>query len=404
MRVCVHHHFTYLLENIISKSYVNTYITSPCYHRFANVKTVKRLETLAKDIGAAPTQTKRILVGLSFGPSSAALVDILNDQLQGQLRKRPSPMFAPYVVHIDTTDLSPQAAQQQTQTSPEPTAPTLLRRYTERYPDMHFSRVPITDSLSLDTIDWAALPVSLSADANLTSAEKLRDLLDRLPSTTSRADVVRLLVRHLLINEALRNDCRAVLFGCSTTALAELTLGETAKGRGFSLPFMVGDGPMTVKRFSSVLAQDHERIADDKQPPPPPDRASSVWVVYPNRDLFRNELVQYTSLSTPPLTEVLQGDATEAASSTVVSHKDVSIDDVMSRYFADVEKNYPSIVANVVRTTAKLDRRSDEESCCGLCGMGLDELGDERWKGEMGDDGDGEGGRLCYGCARALHG
>ncbi|PSS03772.1 hypothetical protein BD289DRAFT_478263 [Coniella lustricola] len=388
-------------QNEVTMKVRSEAICGTCYHRFANVKTVKRLETLAKDIGAAPSQTKRILIGLSYGPSSAGLVDILNDQLQGQLRKRPSPMFEPFVVHIDTTDLLPAVAQQQA--APPPSSPSsILQRYAERYQDMHFSSVPLTDALSLDTIDWAALHVAPSTDADLTPAEKLRDMLDRLPSTTSRADVVRLLVRHLLIDAALRSECRAMLLGYSTTALAELTLGETAKGRGFSLPFMVGDGSVVIKRFPTIVpAQDHQRIAGEERPNPAP---TSVWVAYPNRDLFRNELIQYTRLSTPPLTELLRGDTSETAPSAVVSHKDVSIDDVISRYFAGVEKHYPAIVANVVRTTAKLERRSDEDKCCGLCGMNLDELGDERWKGEMGDDSTGDEGRLCYGCARALHG
>jgi len=88
----------------------------------------------------------------------------------------------------------------------------------------------------------------------------------------------------------------------------------------------------------------------------------------------------------------------------------MSIEEVMSRYFEDAEQNYPSVVANVVRTTGKL-RRPEANRGCGLCGMALDELGNTKWKGEILDDrprGACEQpmhkGKLCYGCERSIYG
>lgn len=196
------------------------------------------------------------------------------------------------------------------------------------------------------------------------------------------------------------------MLGSSTTALAELTLGETAKGRGFSLPWMINDGPVPVQRFPSPWKrQDLEKLAErsvenDNQKR---NQSASLIIYYPNRELFRAELKQYIMLAEPPFTDLLCP-ASTLPSSAVISHKDVSIDEVMTRYFTEVEENYPSIVANVVRTTAKLERSDPEqEQYCGLCGMGIDELGDERWKGEIGDVGCGQDQTLCYGCSRATH-
>lgn len=401
----------------------NAHIYSRCYHRFVNVKTVKRLEKLALEIGAAPMHTKRILVGLSFGPSSAALVDILNDQIQSHLRKRPSAAFEVVVVHVDPADdMSPTDHQAgdgggggDGGDSPSPLPPPegarsghgLLDRYAERYPHFRFVRAPLAAALELDTIDWSALPLAPSRDAgSAPPAERLSEFLAQLPSTTSRADVMRLFVRHVLVSVALREACRAVLLGCSTTALAELTLGETAKGRGFSLPSMVGDGPLVIQRFPPRAQEGTEGSAEAHATAESGngklEKVATLSIHYPNREVFRNELIQYAALAEPPLTDMLLSKS--ASSSAVVSHRDVSIDDVMTRYFVDVEKNYPSIVANVVRTTGKLNRAGNggEEECCGLCGMALDELGDERWKGEIGEDGGDEDGRLCYGCSRAM--
>lgn len=312
--------------------------------------------------------------------------------------------------------------------SPSP-AQELLDRCARRYPHFRFRRVPLSTALELDAIDWAALSPpgrgNAEAGTNDTTADpapaRLRALLARLPSPTSRADVRRLLVRHLLLAAAAHESCRALVLGGSTTALAEVTLAETAKGRGFSLPWMVGDGPVAVQR-SGGSARSGEGEGEEKEEPSATGEAAAetdeestergavvtrLSVYHPNRELFRGELERYAALVEPPLMELI-APASDASgrgpAAAVVSHRDISIDEVMARYFAEVEQNYPSIVANVVRTTAKLNRLGDqgEEACCALCGMGLDELGDERWKGEIGDECQGEDGRLCYGCLRAM--
>lgn len=97
-------------------------------------------------------------------------------------------------------------------------------------------------------------------------------------------------------------------------------------------------------------------------------------------------------------------EADGSAGTSVVSHKDLSIEEVMARYFASVEEGYSGIVANVVRTTGKLERVTGDKFC-GTCGMTLDAQGDSRWAGELGDDLiDSEALRLCYGCKRSVHG
>lgn len=367
-----------------------------------NTKTVKRLEKLAAEIRAAPTQTKRILVGLSFGPSSAVLVDVLNDQIQFHLKKRQSSAFEGVVVHVDT-DLSAITSGDDESSSSQ----KLLEGFSKRYPQLTFLRVSLSSVLELDTIDWAVLPaIPIPRGGSGEDASKnLQALFDQLPSTTSKADLLRLFIRHILISTALKERCLALVLGCSTTALAELTLGETAKGRGFSLPWMVGDGPMTIPRYPTSNLTQNQAPDSSETGGGETNTTVQLSIYYPNRELFRNELVRYTTLVEPPLTDLIPSDDA-VGSSPVVSLRDVSIDEVMSRYFTDVEEKFPSIVANVVRTTAKLNRTAsaEQERCCGLCGMGLDTLGDQRWKGEMGDDEDQGEGRLCYGCSRASRG
>lgn len=361
------------------------------------MKAVKRLEVASKEIRAVPTQTKKVLVGLSFGVSSSSLINILDESAQNQLKKkRPTPAYDPVVVHVDTE------LEDQSSSSPSD-AERLLDKFSERYSRFTFRRIPLTTVLDLDTIDWSALPVTPSGgeDGEKGPEERLHNFFAHLPSTTSRADITRLFVRHILISAALAEGCSALLLGCSTTALAALTLGETAKGRGFTLPWMTNDGPQPVHAFAGMPQDGAGSVREAEAAG---QEVAKLPVYYPLREVFRNELVAYADLVSPPLTNLVRPSDADRSRSAVVSHKDVSIDDVMARYFDEVEASYPSIVANVVRTTAKLERLGEnrDDISCGLCGMGLDEQGDERWKGEIGDADAGEYGRLCYGCQRSM--
>lgn len=347
-------------------------------------------------------------------------------------------------------------------------------RMKERYGRFEFRTVYLEEVVGLETVDWEGLgladfaPTSTStstpthsseegSEATTTTmmkAEKLRSLFDTLPSTTSRTDLLRLFTRHLLISEARKSNCHALLLGSSTTALAELTLSETAKGRGFSLPWQINDGVLGVPSFNpsssspSTSSPTTSPTNADTGKTKKKDEENGILVYHPLRDALRKELVIFTKLTgDPPIFDLLpETDPTTTAA--VVSHKDLSIEEVMVRYFADVEENYPSIVANVARTTGKLMRlfgggadangppangkveegvengegkeeqdEEEEERLCGLCNMPLDEFGDERWKGELGEDSYRDasvvGGneeemkarqRICYGCERSIRG
>ncbi|KAM7192770.1 Protein of unknown function (DUF2392) domain containing protein [Naviculisporaceae sp. PSN 640] len=395
-----------------------------CFSKFISAKCVKQVGIIGKDIrnpgsgSGAESQKKKYVLGLSLGVSSSALVHLLNENVEYQLAKGRTAPFELIVVHIDPSCLYCSSDNDRGGELVEAT----LDRYRKRYSRFDFRLVPVSDVLNLGTVDWSTLPCSTDEAAEKgqkkpDTKQQLRELFQRLPSSTSRADILRLFTRHLLISEARQNECHALLLGHTTTALAELTLSETAKGRGFSLPWQVNDGPVAVVGY-----QKRDKPA-----------TTTVQIYHPLRDLLRKELVVYASeLTTPSLVADLAiSIPNHAASSSqqpapVVSHKDLSIEEVMFRYFAEVEENYPSVVANVARTTGKLvrilDRHGGEEEGvvgggngssekrerCGLCSLPLDEQGDERWRGELGDDevhqkGGGKG-RICYGCERSLRG
>jgi len=187
----------------------------------------------------------------------------------------------------------------------------------------------------------------------------MHDLIASLPTATSRTDAHQILLRRHITAFATQHACEAILWANSTTRLAERTLAETAKGRGASLPHLISDATS----------------------------ASGVQSFYPIRELLSKEIIAYTSLTSPPLTEIIVHETAKPP----VSTKNTSIDDLMRQYFESVEREYPSVVANVVRTAGKLQASvvGAKAERCELCDLPLVDRAPAR-------------SRLCYGCIRTL--
>lgn len=390
-----------LVNNLGSLIANSTLCHRDCFVKFIAAKCAKQVSILGKETRTGPGITRRYLLGLSRGVSSTVLLHLLNENINFQLSRNRSPPFELTAVYVDPSCLyHPQSLPLPDSSS---SSSSTLDRYRRRYPRFEYRCIPLTAVLNLTTIDWSALP--LSTDTSQPPEARLRSLFDGLPSAASRTDILRLFTRHILLSASHSAGCQALLLGHSTTAIAELTLAEAAKGRGFSLPWQIHDGQQTLSAANPNLEEVGGR--------------AEMLVYHPLRDVLRKELVTYATLTSPPLADLVDSDGTGSVREAVVSHKDLSIEEVMIRYFAEVEENYPSVVANVARTTGKLVRLSGEEErgerSCGMCGMPLDDQGDERWRGELGigeggDGGDNRGGgsaikgKLCYGCERSIRG
>ncbi|KAM0270247.1 hypothetical protein ACHAQH_009504 [Verticillium albo-atrum] len=371
------------------------FLCETCFAAYVSQKVVKRLSQPLKELRASTGQPPRYLLGLSFGSSSTGLLQILDANLRWLRKTTPRNVYELQAVHIDT-DLS------QSTVALEPSSAKLLQAYRDRFQDVSIDSVPFSAVLDAETIDWPALP---ALHANLEAPARLRHLLEKLPSVASRVDVSRLLLRHLLFHVAAQRGCSAIMMGYNTTALAELTLTETAKGRGYAVPWLVSDGAFPLSSFAALQGQD----GTEMNVPSAPRRQWDFPVYSPLRDVLRKEIVVYNGTTEAAVAGLTADDpGFGGVRGSVVSHKELSIEDVMARHFAEVEDKYPNVIANVVRTTGKLEKPAGEDAC-GLCGMTRDELGEARWKGEIGETTDEAAtsvGKdpLCYGCERSVRG
>ncbi|KAI4147134.1 MAG: hypothetical protein L6R39_003230 [Caloplaca ligustica] len=269
-------------------------------------KVNKKLESnkLRAGFKDAPNQ---LLLPISFGCSSISLLHVLDKQLHQQEEKTGRFSFQIHVLYIDQSAAGLQVDSDGT-----------WRALKERFPSHSYSIARIEDVCDDDT-DFASdgfLPTSSTANGpNFSKQQRLEDFLAGLPSATSRADMISILRSRLIASFAKKQDCSSILYGDSTTRLAERTLSETAKGRGAAIPWLTADG----------------------------ESPHGVKVVYPIRDLLRKEIVAYTTMTDPPLTPLILEDRVR---DVVTSSKNTTIEALMGQYFESVEQNYPSIVAN----------------------------------------------------------
>jgi cytoplasmic tRNA 2-thiolation protein 2 len=337
-------------------------VCKTCFSKYVQTKIVKRLETFRVK-NSEPGKERTLLVPLSFGPSSTALLRVLSRHLKGQLEKTGRTGFKLHILHILQPGDDATASEAR------------LEKVKDLYPDHIYSTTALSSITSDPELASTLLPTALQESLRTLKStspseppspdETFHSLLTTLPTPTSRADALTLLQRKLTLHHALATSCAAILFSDTTTRLSERILSETAKGRGFALPWLVSDGESPLR----------------------------VPIYYPLRDLLSKEVVSYVDfLEGPESLEgiVLKKDGGSAGAATIMM-KNSTIDDLTRQYFGGVEVDYPSIVANVVRTTSKLQARTlaDVEAHCELCDLPLEGQAPER-------------SRLCYGCIRTM--
>lgn len=322
-------------------------LCSECFCKYVSTKVVKRMELSFRVRDSTPGHQPELLVPFSFGPCSNALLHVLSQHLRGQSQKSGRTGYQLHVLHVDYQGSMDYR---------------LWDKLQLRYPEHAYSCCQLEDvvddqdlsPLLTDRTSQNSASAVIGDDENRLSAH-----LSALPSTTARADVFQLLRHRRVIQFAKEHNCDAILWAHSTTALAARTLAETAKGRGFALPWLVGDGE------SPLGVPSH----------------------YPLREILSKEVVAFASHAEPSYEDLVLKEDSKPA----VSTKNTTIDDLMEQYFTNVEAEYPSIVANVVRTTGKLQSPSLDqiEKHCELCNLPLQGQAPER-------------SRLCYGCIRNM--
>ena len=314
-------------------------------------KVLKRLET-NKIRGGFHDKPKTVLVPVSFGISSICLLHLLDQQIRSRNEQGRHAGYNLHVLIIDQSALFGISF-------PEDLA-ALLK---QRFPSYIHTIISIEDC-SKYGVEFD----EITADED----KGLSHTVASFSSPTSKLDFIEIARRRLIFAYAQRHSCDSVLFGDSTTRLAEKTLSATSKGRGGALPWITADSTAS----------------------------GGINCIYPMRDLLKKEIAAYAATISPTLMTLIARQSDQVYAST----KDMTIDGLMSRYFESIEHTYPSIVANVVRTSDKLVAPNSNEvtATCSMCSLPVQT---EPWGGEQQvarSVHTQDHGRLCYGCTRAI--
>ncbi|KAK7540294.1 cytoplasmic tRNA 2-thiolation protein 2 [Phyllosticta citricarpa] len=340
-----------------------------CFMNYLRTKAVKRMESYAYTAKNRKTTSERkLLLPVSFGVSSTTLVALLHEQLERQRKRTGRTPYTLHVLFIDTSVVEPGNLEVQR-----------LEQLRNAYPGHEYSSVGLASVYQGDQPDLTQeFDVSAAPeveDVSMDPKEKLEKLFLSLSSVTARADLISILRRRLAVRFAKANNCSDIMWGDSTTNLAARALAETAKGRGFALPWLVADGVSP----------------------------SGIAFRYPLQDVYKKELLAYVDMASSPLKQLIQP---EPAMDVAVSAKNTTIDGLMRQYFDSVQQEYPGIVANVARTSSRLEAASSADEQCRLCQMPVADgrFGIHGWGGDQDNSTNPQGAKLCYGCTRSASG
>ena len=316
-----------------------------CFISYVQSKIIKRMDAF-RVRNKKPEERRKILLALSLGVSSLSLLHVLDLHIERQLSRTGRSGLDLHILFLYSDSEGPTADDLE----------KVKKRYSRHiYSDLDFDAVSQTDEEDGDD------PIPRSQKS--------------IPSATSRSDVTDIRKINIISNHAIDHGCEAVLWGHSTTRLAEKVLAETAKGRGFALPWVVN--------------------------------GFGISFAYPLQDLLKREVEIFAEITDLPSTNLRSDSKT---SGVKVSSRTATIDSLMRGYLETVETNYPSIVANVVRTSDKLIAApSDTRKSCGCCKMPLLDEGIKNNESPGNEVESTIGGAaaesgLCYGCKRSIYG
>lgn len=335
--------------------------------------------------------TQRVLLPLSFGPSSLVLFDMIASLLQEQnLAHKGKQGFELVVLHLQEDEQAAEKFELLTKSY----SPIEIKFKIVNADDWKLSdKMKISVSNEFDVI-------AQKLDSKSEIALTVSHLLELSPSRSLRADLLAIIYEDIIFRTAVAEGCQTILFGHSMTRLATEVISLTVKGRGLQISQEIADGPRSYG--------DH-----------------SVHVIFPLREVLfaevdavlklREGLLQYMKISEEPQTRIV---------------KNMTVQALTSQYFDNLDATgYASTASTVVKTAEKLGGPKDPKTgICQICGCDIHQdarkwlrnitvseaaplVKDEQRKYAeayelefQADDVSGGGLIVCYGCTTTLAG
>jgi cytoplasmic tRNA 2-thiolation protein 2 len=224
----------------------------------------------------------------------------------------------------------------------------------------HSASDELWDTIQIDKINpESSSSVSPACSDNSARPRSLNELLNVLPSKTSRADIITIITQQLITDYAIATKSQSIFEPHTLTFMAEQSMALVCKGRGIELgtsilPFISsadasaaagGAAPETV---DVILACKANAVK-------PVYTAADLVTLRPLCDLYDTEIKTYLALhdlQVPAhalLPTIAPGTNTKA----------LSMDQLLHNYFSTIDAAFPSVTTTVVRTIDKLASKFD---------------------------------------------
>ncbi|AGO12825.1 AaceriACR271Cp [[Ashbya] aceris (nom. inval.)] len=277
-----------------------------------------------------------ILVPLSLGSSSLAMLDLLNQTLIEQRSAHNRTGFQVKVVlcgfSTEMDELKKLAGWLQTE------------RLAANADCIDFYFLDLDRSFSDCEVDKLLLASEGYDTRKVTSTGEsatLSDILDQFSGRSSRDDMLCFARQHLIKRFASQHQVKVIMWGHSVTRLADEIVSLVIKGRGAQIASALNSTDMDAE-YGALFKN-----------------------LYPLRDVLLSELDAYCTLANlqryiynyslqDSLFIKRQGEATQA-NRAVSMAKNMTINELTRQYFDAVEKDYSNVISTIVRTGSKLD-------------------------------------------------
>lgn len=336
-----------------------------CFQRFVSAKQRKQMmsDPYFQDIfkvlyqdkfrsaeeAALLNEESKVLIPLSFGSSSLVMLDILNDTLteQKETQRGNTGFRIDVLVIVKAEDESSVA---------KLVAELHEGRYASNREKITFRSVSVESfyedcndelqTILLNDQDFSSK--AMRGDLDPTKHCTVEEMLAQCPDKSSREDLSSFLRKHLIKKYAYQHDYKAILWGHSTTKLADETISLIVKGRGSQIAPGLSDtepNPLFKNKFRNMFPLKDVLLSE-----------IDAYCYTKGLDRF---LVGYAAQDTLLLNKVCVG---KQRSKLV---KNLSINEIARKYFDDVEAGYSNVISTVVRTAYKLAEPSalDLEPC-----------------------------------------
>lgn len=343
-----------------------------CFVKFISLKQRKRMmgDDFYRDIFKVSYQKdgshriNKISLALDFESSSLVCLDIITQVLREQLRQhRGKYGFTIDVISVYKTKEEFKKFQESWK------ALTTCDRYCEdgilKYFKIHFIDVNEfikgTDLLQivLHNVEFNAMADKYIIADNDIEDFSVSKLLASFPDRNTKEDFMQFIITHIAKKLAYQLKSEVIIWGHSMTKLADSILSLVIKGRGSQVAETLDDESLD-KNFDNVFKN-----------------------LYPMKDILLSEIDAYCTITklddfvvNYDVNPTLMIDKEKLSSSeSPVNNKNLiiknmTINEIVSKYYNDMEDDYSNIIATVLRTGDKLqppEQTLENPEKCSIC-------------------------------------